>query len=83
MAAEIRVAVPECLAPYAEMAIVRLQYLHSSWSIERCGGEVVVYSDATLPGDVRSEVTYTLYRERIYRETLSLRRDLIEAVTRP
>ena len=73
---ELQVRVPNSFMEYLSGAIVRLSYLHPELSFDETrggliiSGEVCSYDEVTL----RQEIFNQLYRERIYTETLSIRR---------
>lgn len=62
--------------PYAAAAIARLRYLRPSWTFVERDGVIEVGADASSQ-DVGREVFHAIYREKIYTETLALRRDLL------
>jgi hypothetical protein len=77
------VPVTESFLPYVEAAIARLRYLHPelSFSISTKGIEI----RGTVAGDralLLQEIQHTIYREKIYSETLPMRRALVDAVMR-
>jgi hypothetical protein len=79
----MKVPVPPILQMYVQPTLVRLAYLYP----KACFSVSVDQIDIVAPDEVPTEqivrdVRYTLYREKVYAETLSMRRDLIEAVTR-
>lgn len=65
-----------------DAAIVRLSYRYPSWSLEAVGDGIAVIAPDTSGELIRREVAYAVYRERIFTETLQMRRDLLDAVTR-
>jgi hypothetical protein len=70
------------MLPYVEPALARVRYLYPSFEFVFEAGAIEINGGlgaATAP--VIREVQYALYREKIYAETLPLRRALIEAVT--
>ena len=79
----MKAIVPLSLQPYAEAAVTRLSYLYPSIGF-------VLYDDCievSGTGDVSTEtiakeINYALYREKVFAETLSMRRDLISGVMR-
>jgi hypothetical protein len=78
------VQVPEPLRLYIEAALTRLKYLYPSvrFSITSEGIQAEADdSDITAQAPTR-EIHYAVYREKIYIETLTMRRSLIEAVTK-
>ena len=77
------VHVAEPFRPFAEEALVRLRYLYPAATFTLTPIGIEIGGDSGIPPDALSrEVNYALYREKIYADTLTMRRDLIEAVTR-
>jgi len=77
------VVVEEPFKPYAEAAITRLHYLYPAVSFDLVAEGIEIGGDPGIAAESLSrEIHYALYREKIYGETMSMRRSLIEAVTR-
>lgn len=74
---------PETMQAYAEGTRLRLSYLYPflQFDLRENGLEVSGHFPAGIDA-LRREITYSLYRERIFAETLPLRRGLIEMVSR-
>lgn len=81
MASTVRLDVPQEMSPFVGTALTRLTYLFPH--------VVFAASDTTLTaefgegvdvGELRREMAHTLYREKIYQETLEMRRQLIRAL---
>lgn len=66
---------------YVEAALVRLRYLHPRAQFTFRDGGIEVSTDEDGGESIARDVNYTLYRERVLQETLSLRRALIAVVT--
>jgi hypothetical protein len=75
----MRVAIPEAMQGYVEAALVRLRYLHPAVAFAVRDGAIIADGGGDDPTLVR-DINFTLYREKIYAETLSLRADLIRTV---
>lgn len=73
--------VPSEYAKYVDSAVMRLSYLRSQWSFVVCDGIIEVHAKAP-PEDVVREVMHAIYREKIYAETLPLRRELLTMLTK-
>ncbi|MCI5073977.1 hypothetical protein [Oricola sp.] len=81
--ARIRVVIPALLKKYAELAIARLGYLYPAARFTLCDNCIEVSGEFDVAEEtIAKEINYALYRERIFAETLSMRQDLISAVTR-
>ncbi|MFT3988985.1 hypothetical protein [Aestuariivirga sp.] len=73
--------IPEPLQPFIEVAIGRLGYLHPEWTLSTTEAKISMDAAQGLDlGKARREIFYALYREKIYAETLSMRRSLLAAV---
>lgn len=81
MAATVRLDVPQQLLPFVGTALTRLTYLFPRVSFAATDtaltAEVGEDIDAS---ELRREMAHTLYREKIYQETLDMRRQLIRAL---
>ena len=71
----LKIDIPDEFGKFVPAAIVRLTYLYPDCEFSNGDGAVVV----TVNGDEQSdelkrEVMHQIYRERIYSETLSVRR---------
>lgn len=81
--AQIQVVIPALLQPYSELAIARLGYLYPAARFALCDDYIEVTGEFDVTEEtIAKEINYALYRERIFAETLSMRQDLISAVTR-
>lgn len=77
------VPVGSALLSHVEPALTRLRYIHPSIAFAATPSGIEVSAETAFDAEVLTkDVNYALYRERIYAETLPLRRSLIEAVTR-
>jgi hypothetical protein len=78
----MRFLVPSPFQPHAAAALVRLQYLFPAVSfVLDDGGFAVEPTDDVSVADLRREIAYALYREKIYVDTLPMREALLRAVT--
>ncbi len=67
---------------YANAAVARLRYLFPTIAFEVEGDGIRADGPCEIDeAALQREIHYALYREKIYAETLSLRRSFIEAVT--
>ncbi|MFS2327592.1 hypothetical protein U2P60_19640 [Brucella sp. H1_1004] len=75
------VEIPDLFIPYAASAALRIQGLYPDLSISFDDAKIKVLSvSAEQRSKVLADVCHHLYRERIYGETLDLRRSLLSAV---
>jgi len=80
------VSVPSVCVAYVESLLVRLGYLYPDvvWSFDPGTSDIIVrydpeaYSRETL----MREAAFQLYREKIYHDTLDIRRKIYKAVQR-
>lgn len=78
---DVDVIVEESFGRHVEAALSRLRYLHPSWDIVHIGAKITVSKvDLQSHSDVRREVNYALYRERILVEGAPLRELLLKSV---
>lgn len=76
------VEVPPRFLEYLDVALVRLHALFADYRFSRTDCTIHVHGSESLSQDqVRRTILYTVYREKIYAETLDMRQALIEAVT--
>lgn len=76
------ITIDPVLLPYLGSALARMRYLYPDIEFVVKGNVVEVAGKANRPSAAAErDVLYALYREKIYAETLPLRRALIEAVT--
>jgi len=75
----VRVAPP--LQPYVDQALTRLAYLYPRVKFAAVPGGILIEEERAVEvNELARNVHYALYREKIYAETLPLRRALVEAV---
>jgi hypothetical protein len=79
----LRVTVASALKPHVSAALLRLGYVYSNVTFTFSGEHIDAASETPFDLEhLRREISYSLYREKIYAETLDMRRSLIGAVTR-
>jgi hypothetical protein len=76
------VTVDEPFRSFVETALARLRYLYPDAEFDLCEGGILVTVRGGAAHTIARDVSFILYREKIYAETLPLRRALVEAVTR-
>ena len=78
----VRIAVPANLSGFLDTALARLGYLHPMLVFERRRDEIIIIgAPSQQEAELRRDVLYALYREKIYAETLPMRQALLGAVT--
>lgn len=76
------VEIPPRFQEYLDVTLVRLQALFPDCRFCRTDCTISVHGSETHSQDqVRRAILHTIYREKIYAETLGMRRALVEAVT--
>lgn len=76
------VEVPSRFQEYLDVTLVRLQALFPDCQFSRVDCTIFVQgSESRSQDQVRRTILYTVYREKIYAETLGMRQALVEAVT--
>lgn len=83
---QVRIGVPRSFEAFQEPALARLGYLHPQvqWSFDAASTEIVgvLAADIELSEDeLRREVLYQLYREKVQQETLPIRQQIYRAVS--
>jgi hypothetical protein len=74
-------AIPSQFAEYIDVALLRLQGLNPRCRFARIESSVAVQLPADLSEEqIRGLIAHTVYREKIYAETLSMRTSLVAAV---
>lgn len=71
---EVKLRIEDEFEPYVTAAITRFLYLFPSASIENDGSHVRVNDGTSSEETIRRDFTHLLYREKVYAETLDLRR---------
>lgn len=78
----MHIEIPESLSAYVDGALVRLQSQFPALGFQRCASGLLV--DIRGAGareiELRSAVLHSVYREKIYVETLPMRKSLLAAV---
>jgi hypothetical protein len=74
--ATVIVPVPPAFLPYVEAAVLRFSYLKPAVTIEHGGSTVTLSDDRTDAAALKRDFLHLVYRERIYAETLELRKEL-------
>jgi hypothetical protein len=75
------IVVPAQCAEFVDAAVLRLTYLYPSVSFSKREGVLAaVFEDELDAHDLRKQMAHTLYREKIYQETLELRRRALRAL---
>lgn len=79
---EIEIEVPTGFQAHVAAAVMRLGYLHPSWTISAAKPDVIAVSVVGVEeeGEAIREVTYALYRERIRSEGAPLRELLLKTM---
>lgn len=72
MGTSISVAISEPCQPYVAQALVRLSYLHPDVRFE-CTDHIILVEFNGEPTFPTQEITYQVYREKIYQESLPMR----------
>lgn len=77
------VEIAEVVQPFISPALIRLRYLYPNARFAVVDKNIEVHADPEADMSLLyREVLYAVYREKIYAETLGMRRALIEAVMR-
>jgi hypothetical protein len=74
--ATVAVSVPSAFQPYVDAAVLRFSYLKPAVVVEHVTSTVTLSDDRTDAATLKRDFLHLLYRERIYAETLELRKEL-------
>jgi hypothetical protein len=76
------VDIPPQFADYLDVALVRLQAILPDCQLAKVDRAISAHGPESLSREqVRKTILHTVYREKIYAETLPMRHALVEAVT--
>jgi hypothetical protein len=76
------VEIPPQFEKYADAAMLRLQALYPNCRLSGKGGTISIGSSGGIAEEqLRKDILYAVYREKIYAETLVTRQALVAAVT--
>jgi hypothetical protein len=79
---ELVVELPSQLQVHLDMALVRLQAIFIGCEFTRMACTISArLPDIVSEDDLRKAILHTVYREKIYAETLSMRQALVETLT--
>lgn len=79
---ELVVPIAPQFSAYADAAMLRIQMLYPGCQLAIADGAIVARLSADHSEDhLRKAILHAVYREKIYTETLSMRRALVSAVT--
>ncbi len=71
---EMAIEVPSEFAPYVNQAIMRLSFIFPNVEFSFCDGKIhTTYHSNLEKIDLQKNIKHTLYREKVYQETLSVR----------
>jgi len=77
----VTIAIPENSRTFFFFLLLRIGYLYPHWLVtSTADGLVVEIGNGSSEAEVRREILYTVYREKILAETMDLRRGLIAFV---
>lgn len=80
-ARSLRAEVPSLFLPYIDAALLRLQVIFPHLSFTHSENVVLVLElDAAEQAKLRTEMSHQIYRERIFTETLPMRKSLLSTV---
>ena len=75
-------ALPENFKAYLDATLVRFQYLYPEASISITGSDIQISAAQNVSNtDLKQEFLHLLYKEKIYAETLEIRKSLYQAIT--
>lgn len=79
---ELVVDIPPQFNDYLDATLIRLQAIVPECRFSQSNGCILARGLTNIsPDRLRTTILHTIYREKIYAETLGIRRDLVAAVT--
>ena len=79
---ELRVAIPPCFASFVDAALLRVRTVYRDHSFRRTiEGISVSNTTKSIAPEIGQAVRHAVYREKIYADTLEMRRSLVAALT--
>jgi len=82
VASTFTIKVDTIFSDFVQSALLRAGYLYPACSFDLQDNVIVVdASDDTAPEKVERELRHLIYREKIYSETLGMRKQLIDVLT--
>lgn len=82
-ARSLSVEIPQTFLPYTEAAVLRLNALYPDFTLFFDGNKIVVDDiDEQSVSGFRGVISQQIYREKIFIETLPMRKSLLSAVIR-
>ena len=73
------IKIPIIFHPYVESALLRFSSLYPEANISQKADEILLTCPDQSTPELRQELLHLLYREKIYIETMDLRRNLFSA----
>ena len=74
------VEVPQAFHGFMDSAVVRLGYLYPDRIFEATGFGIAISNGSEISDELRRDVLHCVYREKVFAETLPLRRRLIDGL---
>ena len=68
------------LIKYAPSSIARLNYLFPQLKFSLQNNLIQVESDVEFPDNLQRDINYTIYREKIYHDTLGIREHILARI---
>lgn len=78
----MQIDLPSSLAGFIDAALIRLQSQFPETVFERTPAGIQADVGSLAPEHLRSAVLHAIYREKIYTETLPMRKELLNRVLR-
>ena len=79
---ELTVEIPPCFDSFVEPALLRIRTLYGGYRFDRTVGGIQVRGAAVnIDPAIEQAVLHAVYREKIYADTLGMRRALVATLT--
>lgn len=77
---KISVDIPEAFTGLIDNAILRLNYLYPNLQFSVQGSAIKVQGQIDSVEQMKKEITYLIYREKVYEEYLPIRKKIYENI---
>ena len=65
---------------YLDLAVTRLSYLYQKLNFERKVNSIIVTGPIDDKENIKKEINFAVYREKIYAENLEIRKKIFEEI---
>ena len=77
---ELKVELKNFKVEYLDLAVTRLSYLYQKLNFERKVNSIIVTGPIDDEENIKKEINFAVYREKIYAENLEIRKKIFEEI---